>query len=133
MADQTLVPDTSEFDLSFTTESDLSTYQYYFVKFDTSELVTACGANEKTLGVLQNAPDGSSNAATAVVRVGGVSKLKLDEAVAFGNFLTCSASSKGEVADAAHEEYGAISLSSGDDGDLIAVLIQKGEVTATDA
>jgi len=133
MADITLVTDEGKIDLSRPTNSDLSALQYHFVKLDTSEEVVACGANEKPLGILQNAPDGSSTEKTAVVRIQGVSKLKLNEAVAFGKFLTCTAASKGEVADAAGEEYGAKALTSGDYGDLVAVLICHGEVEATDA
>lgn len=133
MADITTVPAQSEGDLSFRTDSDLSSYQYHYVKLDSNEKVVAGDANCKTLGILQNAPDGSSNEAIAVVRVWGVSKLKADENWAHGNFLTCTSTAKGEVCDAANEEYGAIAIGSADDGDLGAVLIARGEVTASDA
>jgi hypothetical protein len=134
MATYTLSPTQSEGDISLPTDADLSALQYHFVKCDaTDNKVVACGALEKPLGILQNAPDGSSSDATACVRVYGISKLKLDEAVVHGNFLVCTATSKGEVADAANEEYGAVAIGSGADGDLLDVLIQRGEVTASDA
>ena len=134
MADMSLAPEISEFDLTFDTQVDLSAKQYHFVKLSTAELLVACGANEKPLGVLQNTPVGSSTTpAVARVRVGGVSKLKIAEAVAFGNFLTSTAASKGEVCDAAGEEFGAKALTSGDADDLIRVVICHGEVEDTDA
>ena len=133
MTDITLITDEGKIDLSRPTNSDLSALQYYFVKLDADEEVVACGANEKPLGILQNAPDGSSSETIATVRIQGVSKLKLDEAVAFGKYLTSTSASKGEVADAAGEDYGAKALTSGDDGDTIAVQIVFGEVEASDA
>ena len=129
-----LAPEVSEFDLTFETQVDLSAKQYHFVKLDTNELLVACGANEKPLGVLQDKPLGSSTTpAIARVRVGGVSKLKIAEAVLFGNFLTSTSASKGEVCDAAGEEFGAKALTSGDADDLIRVVVCFGEVEATDA
>jgi len=134
MATRTVVPEHTDADLNFETQADLSALQYHFVKLDTNGLVVACGANEKPLGILQNDPLGTSAApATAVVRLWGASKLKADEAWAHGNFLTCTASSKGEVADAANEEYGAVAIGAAADGDLGAVVIFRGEVTASDA
>lgn len=133
MADITLVPVSSEFDISRPCETNLSSKQYHFVLHDSAELVAIATANAKTLGILQNAPNGSSAQATAHVRVGGISKLKIAEGVAFGKFLTSTSIGKGEVCDAADEEYGAMSLGSGDTDDLIAVLVIRGEVTASDA
>jgi len=133
IADRTLVPETSEFDLTYTATTDISAYQYYFVKL-VSGLVVACGANEKPLGILQNKPVGTATAsALATVRVGGISKLKISETIVPGNFLTSTSAALGEVCDAANEEYGAVALTDGQANDLIAVLIQRGEVTASDA
>lgn len=134
MADLTLINESGAIDISLPTQSDLSALQYYYVKLNTSELVVACGLNEKPLGILQDAPSGTSSAPkTATVRIGGMSKLVIAETVAAGNFLTSTAASKGEVADAAGEEYGARALSSGEASDTIAVIICFGEVEATDA
>ena len=134
MADLTLINESGAIDISLPTQSDLSALQYYYVKLNTSELVVACGLNEKPLGILQDAPSGTSSAPkTATVRIGGMSKLVIAETVAAGNFLTSTAASKGEVADAAGEEYGARALSSREASDTIAVIICFGEVEATDA
>lgn len=133
MADITLISNEGAIEVSRPTNSDLSALQYYFVKLDTSEEVVACGANEKPFGILQNAPNGSSAEKIATVRIAGMSKLKISETVVVGNFLTSTSASKGEIADAANEEYGARALTSGENGDTIAVLIAYGEVTATDA
>jgi hypothetical protein len=120
-------------DLSLPTQADLSALQYHFVKLS-SDLVVACGANEKPLGILQNAPDGSSDEATAKIRVQGLSYLSIGENVSFGDYLTSTAASKGEVADAAGEDYGARAL-----GDYTAasqdavVQVMFGEVEASDA
>lgn len=134
MADLTLINDEGKVEVSLPTQSDLSALQYHYVKLDTSELVVACGLNEKPLGILQDAPAGSSTSEkTATVRIGGMSKLAISETVSAGKFLTSTAASKGEVADAAGEEYGARALSSGESGDTIAVIICFGEVEASDA
>ena len=133
MSDITLVSEDGKIEVSRPTNSNLSALQYHFVRLDTSEEVVACGLNEKPLGILQDAPNGSSTEKVATVRIQGMSKLSIAETVVFGNFLTSTAASKGEVCDAAGEEYGAKALTSGESGDLIAVLIAHGEVEATDA
>jgi len=133
MSDQTTVTEQGAIDVPVPTNSDLSSLQYHFVRLDTSEEAVGAGANGKILGILQNAPNGSSTEKTATVRIAGVSKLSIAETVVFGNFLTSTAAHKGEIADAAHEEYGAKSLTSGESGDLIRTLVIHGEVTASDA
>lgn len=121
-------------DISLPSDANLSALQYCFVKRDATDgKVVACGLNEKPLGILQNAPNGSSRDATAHVRIGGVSKLKVSETVTFGKFLTSTAASLGEVCDAAGEEYGAKALCDGDANDIITVLVCHGEVEASDA
>lgn len=121
-------------DVSLPTDADLSALQYCYVKTDATDgKVVACGANEKMLGILQNKPNGATNDDVAIVRLGGVSKLKINETVTPGKFLTSTSASLGEVCDAAGEEYGAIALCDGVQNDLISVLIARGEVEATDA
>lgn len=123
MTDITLPTEAGSVDMSFQTASDLSALQYTFVKLDASELAVTAGANGKVGGILQNAPNGSSTVATATIRVLGISKLKINETVAFGNYLTSTSGGLGELADAANEEIGAMALSSGEQNDLIAVAI----------
>lgn len=133
MADISLAPENTNDDISRPTSANLSAKQYHVVKHNTSESVVISGANEKSLGILQNKPDGSSVEDVAVVRTGGLSKAIISETVAFGKFLTPDADGKLEVCDAANEEYIAVALTSGEAGDLILVRIQHGEVTASDA
>lgn len=133
MSDRTLVTEQGAIDMSFPTDSDLSAAQYYVVKLSTAELVELAGANEKALGVLQNAPDGSTNRAVATVRISGVSKVKAAETLAFGQFLAPTSEGKAEVCDAANEEFFGKSLTSADTNDLALCLLGMGEVTASDA
>jgi len=134
MADLTFTTEAGAVDVSVETQADLSAAQYFFIKLSTAELGVLAGANEKTLGILQNAPVGTATEpAIARVRVSGISKLKIAETVAFGKFLTPTAAGDGEVCDAAGEEYGARALTSGEDNDLITVEVCHGEVEATDA
>lgn len=126
--------DAGAIDISLPTDADLSALQYHFVKTDATDgKAVACGANEKPLGILQNAPDGDPDDRTAIVRVQGISKLKVNETVIPGNFLTSTSGSLGEVCDAAGEEYGARALADGVQNDLVSVLVCFGEVEATDA
>lgn len=135
MADtKSFYTDQGAIDISLVTDADLSALQYCFVKTDATDgKAVACGANEKPLGVLQNAPNGATKDAVAQIRVGGLTKLKVNEAVIPGNFLTSTSGSLGEVADAAGEEYGARAMSDGVQNDLITALVCFGEVEATDA
>jgi len=133
MADLTLVTDMGAVEMSFPTSTDLSEKQYYVVKLDANEKVVLAGANDKALGVLQNAPDGSSDTAIAQVRIGGVTKVKTSETLAFGNFLTPTSTGTAEICDAASEEFFGKSLTSADANDLALCLLGMGEVVATDA
>jgi hypothetical protein len=121
-------------DITMPTSTDLSDYQYHFVKLDGDEEVVASGATEKVIGILQNKPDGSTTRTDAVVRVQGVSKLKINEAVAMGQYLTSTAEAKGEVVASADEEVGAMALTSGDaQNDLIRVLVNHWRSSSAEA
>lgn len=133
MADeQTLVQEQLGNDYSYPCETDLSARQYTYVKL-TSNKVVAAGAGDAPVGILQNAPNGSSTApATAVVRLFGASKLKLGGTVAQGNFLKSDANGKGVAVAAQHDQYGSEAKSSGVSGDLILVVLVRGKATQTD-
>lgn len=123
MADLTLVPEVSEFDISRPCNSDLSAKQYFFVKHDSSEEVVIAGAGDKCIGILQDAPNGSSAEKTASVRVLGLSKLKISATVAMGEYLKSDGDGKGTPATADNDECHAMSLTSGESGDLVAVVV----------
>lgn len=131
MADQTLITNEGAIDANYPTNSDLSALQYHAVKLDASEEVVACGANDAHLGILQNAPDGSSEEKTAVIRVQGMSKLSLAETVAADDMLTSTAASKGEVVDAAGEEIIAQALTSAESGDIARVIVFRGRAQSS--
>ncbi len=119
-------------DLSFKTAADLSAYQYCFVKLSSATVVAACGANERAIGILQNKPDASGK--EAVVRVLGVSQLKVNEAIAVGKMITSTSGALGEVADAASEWVGAIALEAATaQNDRIAVLLAGFDAYESDA
>jgi hypothetical protein len=89
-------------DVTYAASADLSALQYYFVKLDSSLEVVACGANdEDMLGVLQNKP--TAQGQEAEVRIDGVTKLKVNEAVAINQQLTPTSTGNAEVVDAAAE------------------------------
>jgi len=124
--------DEGKIELTYPANGDLSSDQYKAFKLDASEEADLCDAgNEKVFGVLQNKPEAQGESAT--LRIAGVTLLKISETVTTGKLLTVTASGLGEVCDAANEEYFAIALADGVANDLIPVLLQHGEVTATDA
>jgi hypothetical protein len=112
--------------------ADLSALQYHFVKKDSNGKLVACGANEAPLGILQDAPDNSTEK-VGTVAIGGLSLLSISETVTFGQRLTSTAASKGEVVDAAGEETGARALNAGVSGDLIQVQLMFGKAQGPDA
>jgi len=127
MSDITLSTEEGKIDLSRPTVTDLSSSQYYIVKHDASEEVVLSGAADSSLGVLQNGPDGSTNEATAQVRIQGITKVKAAASISFGDYITPDASGLAVVATAG-QEFMAKALGSGDSGDLLSVLLVYGEV-----
>ena len=94
-------------DKTFKAGEALTAKQYYFVKLDANGDVVACGHNEVSIGIIQNAP---ADEKAARVRVLGTSKLVMNEACDEGEALTSTADGDGEVVDAADEYAGAIAL-----------------------
>jgi len=89
-------------DLSFTAAEDLSAMQYRFVTQASDTTVQMMNAGtDFPVGILQNAPESGE---TAVVRVTGVSKLVMNDAVAVGalvkgEYVGASDNGKGDAAD----------------------------------
>lgn len=126
MSTFTLVPEQSDSDMTLPCATDLSTKIYLLMKV-VSDLIVTAGAGERTAGILQNTPVGStSRHAGAAVRTSGLSKLKLGVGGATaGAFLKADASGQGIVASTG-DIYGAQALSAGVAGDLIAVRVVTG-------
>tara|TARA_Y100000034_G_C6870643_1_gene397451 strand:- start:836 stop:1234 length:399 start_codon:yes stop_codon:yes gene_type:complete len=72
--------------VTLTANADLSSYQYYFVELDTDGKVGACNAaTDRPIGVLQNKPSASGEAATVLIM--GVSKINCDAALDENNLI----------------------------------------------
>ena len=111
---------------TFIAGEDLSSYQYCFVKWSGAQgvgaLVVKAGANEKTAGILMNAP--ASGEAAEVALPGGGGLLKLGEAnLSAGDLLTSTSSSTGEQCDAADEWCGAQLMEDGTSNDVKEVFV----------
>jgi len=133
MAELLTVSEQGLLELSLPTEVDLSSLQYHFVKLDVNGMVVPCGANEKPLGILQNDVNGTVVERTAVIMIQGISYLAIGETVAFGQQLTSTAGSKGEVVDAAGEEIGARSLGAYASTQNAVVQVMFGKAQSSDA
>ena len=114
-------------DLSFTAAEDLSGMQYRFVHqaSDTTVDMVDSGA-EFPVGILQNAPESGE---TAVVRVTGVSKLVMNDAVAVGALVKCeyvgaADNGKGDAADTEGDiARGLCNMASGAEDDVGTVVL----------
>lgn len=107
----------------FAAAADLTTHQYKFVKFASAGAgVDVAGANEKTCGVLMNAPDSGEPAEVAMPGGGGL--LKLGEAsMSAGDLLTPISGGRGEQCDAADEWCGAVLQEDGTTDDVKEVFV----------
>ncbi len=103
-----------------------------FVKFGTAaETVVACGANERAIGISQQAA--TSGQYLEVALPGGGATLKISETVAKGKMITSIAAGIGEVADAAGEWVGAMAYEAGVVDDEIDVMVTGFSAYASDA
>ena len=117
---------------TFLAAADLRLYQYHFVKLSTDgKHVAACGANERSCGILQNAPN--TGEAAVVSLPGGGGLLKINENVTVGKMLTSTSGALGEVADAAGEWVGAVAYDAGVQNDVISVEVAQCQAYASDA
>lgn len=103
---------------TFIAGADLSAKCYGFVKIGASDtMVVAAGLNEKTVGVLMNAPKQGERAEVALP--GGGALIKLTEAVPALGLLTPTATGFGEQCDAADEWCGAQIMKAGVLNDVV--------------
>jgi hypothetical protein len=127
--------------------ADLSAKQYTFVKVDSSGKAAAAGtAGEVVVGVLQNKPSASGQAATVVVT--GVSKVYAGGSIDEGDLIKTAndgqalaavkgTTNTGDAGGASDPLVGSyvvgIALSAGGDGELVSVLLLHQGVVATTA
>lgn len=97
-------------DTSYTTVTDLSSKQYCFAKSNaTAGQCAVAGNGDKTIGIIQNKPDGTVDKG-AVIRELGRSKLVVDgsgTAIAAGDYLGSDGSGRGIKVTADHAWVGA--------------------------
>lgn len=114
---------------SFPASADYSTaatYQYHFMKLDTSGNLVITGAGDKMVGILQDTP---ASGVAGEVGYAGISRLVVDgnaAAIACGDYLKSDASGQGVKTTTNGDEVGAIALqASTAAGDIIAVEIVR--------
>ena len=119
----------SGLDISFVAAEDLSAKQFTFVHQATDTTVDMIDSGaELPVGVLQNAPESGE---TAVVRVGGASKLVMNAAVAVATwvkaeYVGAADNGKGDAADTDKDVVsGLVIKASGAEDDVGAVLITR--------
>ncbi len=112
---------------------DLSAKQWKFMKHhSTAGQVVTCGAGEKGIGVLENAPDAAGE--IAEVAVAGRSKVTLGGTVAAGNLLKSDASGDAVLADGDGDFAIARAEAAGVDNDVIPVtLVPQTYIGAADS
>jgi hypothetical protein len=83
-------------DISLKASTDLSSYQFYFVKMTASngQIARVTATTDPPLGVLQNAPDSGRE---ALVRILGHSKVVGGEAITAGNLVGSGKDGKATV------------------------------------
>lgn len=117
---------------AFKAGADLSSSQYNFVKIGTADdEVIEATANDKTVGILMNAPGSGERAEVALP--GGGALLELAEALAALDLITPTAAGIGEQVDAADEWCGAYAQEAGAIGDVIEVFVTAFYSSKSDA
>lgn len=117
---------------AFKAEADLSAKQYTFVKFGADEKsVLSCGAGERAIGILQNAPGLGEAAEVAIF--GGGAYLKLGASVGLGQIVKSQADGEGEKASAAGDWCAAVAHQAGVAGDIVDVFVTPVVAAAAEA
>ena len=116
-------------DISLLAETDLSSYQYRFVKLTADNTVNVCGLDEQAIGILQNKPSVAGQAAR--VRVFGVSRFSnaTAGAIAYGVKVKSAANGQGIAATADKEIYFGIVLDGVAAQNLIGTMLITGVQT----
>lgn len=130
----------SEFDFEVlcAAGADLSGSQFFFVKQNTSNQVVLAAAGEGALGVLQNAP---ANAAIAIVKILGKTRIIAGAAITQGAFIASDAAGKAKAAARLTQATGAgshclgraLTAAGADTNPFEAVLLHAGLLPTTDA
>lgn len=121
----------SGFDITMKTTADLSTGPYLFVKGANANEVALAGSGDVPLGVLQDAPLGTSTAPLpATVRCLGFTRLKAGGTISQGNWLKPTTGGTAVASSTDHDIVGAQALEDAVSGDIFAAVIVKLTVSA---
>jgi hypothetical protein len=114
-------------DVSLVTATDLSSYQYHFVKLSADNKVVICShaTNDNPIGVLQNKPDGSSIEAVARVRIMGVSRVVVGAGavIGFGDKVGTDGSGEGIAKATNKYKYLGVAIEGAGIGETASVLL----------
>lgn len=122
-------------DVAFKTATDLSAYQYHFVKLSADNKVVICShaTNDNPIGVLQNKPDGSTTEAVARVRIMGVSRVVVAAGGAgllgYGDFVGTDANGEGIAKATTTYKYLGITIEGAAAGETASVLLMGARKT----
>lgn len=112
--------------LTLVAAADLSAKQYYFVKVDTAGKAAVCGAGEKAIGVVQNAPTAG---VASTVMVLGVTQVVASAAIAYGANVASTATGTAVTAAGTAAVLGVALENATAAGDIIAVSLQSANQT----
>lgn len=116
-------------DISLLTATDLSAYQYHFVKLSADNKVVICShaTNDNPIGVLQNKPDGSTTEAVARVRIMGVSRVVVAAggagALAYNDYVGTDAVGEGIAKATVKYKYLGVTIEGASAGETASVLL----------
>ena len=115
---------------SIAIDTNLKDKEYFAVNYDgTDEGVVNIASTATAIPyVLENGGDGSTNETTGTIVLSGVTKVKIGGAVQEGARLTSNADGEWVATTTANNQYGAIALDTGVDGDVIPASIERGTI-----
>lgn len=118
----------SGLDISLEADGDVSSHQYKFAKISADGQAALGGANDTDIiGIFQDVSSADAAGKACTVRVSGTSKLKVNEAINEGSYITSTSTGLGENVDAANEPAFAKALEAATaQNDVITVLIIPG-------
>ncbi len=113
---------------TFRAGADLSAKQFHFVKFGTDDdsVIPCSAADEKTVGILMNAPDFASGELCEVAMPGGGAKIKASAVIARGAYVAATATGQGKTSaptSGNHSHVGAIAQKTSATNDVIEVIV----------
>jgi len=107
---------------------DLSSYQFRFMKINSSAKATLCGEGEAACGVLQNDPAAANRGADVMVGT-GQTKVVAGAAASCGDWVASDSVGRAVVASSSDHILGQFLEAPGEAGDVVSVLFQRHPAT----